>query len=193
MRFVTANRNGQPHQNRLCIGTKPAFSFWINMSTASEARCDCQDSCLVARIEASILVFDTMQVLYWPVLGQNQFCSFDRRWKPCLDTKPVLYQDGFCSSTDVCHFSKHIFKFFQEHIILISIYVGITSTLTKFIFQFSIEMLSWCSIAAIIFIILDCKTAILGDVFGMHSPNTLLRYHKIKEIYHDNIVILSIT
>ena len=56
-----------PHQNRLCIGTKPAFSFWINISTVSEARCDCQGLGLVARIEASILVFDTIQVLYWPV------------------------------------------------------------------------------------------------------------------------------
>ena len=54
---------------------------------------------LVARIEASILVFDTMQVLYWPVLGQIQFCSIDRRCKTCLDTKPVLYQDRFCSLT----------------------------------------------------------------------------------------------
>ena len=35
----------------------------------------------------SILVFDTMQVLYWPVLGQIQFCNFDRRCKTCLDTK----------------------------------------------------------------------------------------------------------
>ena len=38
----------------------------------------------------SILVFDSMQVLYWPVLGQIQFCSFDRRCKTCLDTKPAL-------------------------------------------------------------------------------------------------------
>ena len=38
----------------------------------------------------SILVFDTLQVLYWPILGQIQFCSFDRRCKTCLDTKPVL-------------------------------------------------------------------------------------------------------
>ena len=81
------------------MGTKPAFSFWINISTVSEVRCDCQGSGLVARIEASILVFDTMQVLYWPVWGQNQFCSFDRRCKTCFDTKPVLYQDRFCSLT----------------------------------------------------------------------------------------------
>ena len=27
--------------------------------------------------------------LYWPVLGQIQFCSFDRICKTCLDTKPV--------------------------------------------------------------------------------------------------------
>ena len=88
------------HQNRICIGTKPAFSFWINISTVSEVRCGCQGLGLVARIEASILVFDTMQVLYWPVLRQNQYCSFNRRCKTCLDTKPVLYQDKFCSWTD---------------------------------------------------------------------------------------------
>ena len=89
-----------PHQNRLCIGTEPAFSFWINISTVSEVRCDSQGLGLVARIEASILVFDTKQVLYRPVLGQIQFCSFDRRCKTCLDTKPVLYQGRFCSLTD---------------------------------------------------------------------------------------------
>ena len=89
------------HQNRLCIGTKPVFSFWINISTVSEVRCDCQGLGLVARIEASILVFDTEQVLYWPVLGQIQFCGFDSRCKTCLDTKPVLYQGRFCSLTDV--------------------------------------------------------------------------------------------
>ena len=49
----------------------------------------------------SILVFDTMQVLYWPVLGQIPFCSFDRRCKTCLDTKLVLYQGRFCSLTCV--------------------------------------------------------------------------------------------
>ena len=84
-----------PHQNRLCIGTKPAFSFWIYISTVSQVRCDCQGLGLVARIEASILVFDTKQVLYWPVLGQIQFFSFDRRCKTCLDIKPVLYQGRF--------------------------------------------------------------------------------------------------
>ena len=88
-----------PHQNRVCISTKPAFSFWINISTFSEIRCDCQGLGLVARIEASILVFDTKQVLYWPVLRQIQFCSFDRGCKSCLDTKPVLYQGRFCSLT----------------------------------------------------------------------------------------------
>ena len=88
--------------NRLCIGTKPAFSFWINISTVSEVRCDCQSLGLVARIEASILVFDTKPVLYRPVLDQIQFCSFDRRCKTCLDTKPVLYHGRFCSLTNVC-------------------------------------------------------------------------------------------
>ena len=86
-----------PHQNRLCIDTKPAFLFWINIATVSEVRCDCQGLGLVARIEAPILVFDTKQALYWPDLGQIQFCSFDRRCKTCLDTKPVLYQGKFCS------------------------------------------------------------------------------------------------
>ena len=90
-----------PHQNWLCIGTKPAFSFWINISTVPEVRCDCQGLGLVACIEASILVFDTKQVLYWPVLEQIQFCSFDRRCKTCLDTKPVLYQGRFWSLTYV--------------------------------------------------------------------------------------------
>ena len=87
--------------NRLCIGTKPAFSFWINISTVSEVRFDCQGLGLVARNEASILVFDTKPVLYRPVLDQIQFCSFDRRCKTCLDTKPVLDQGRFCSLTVV--------------------------------------------------------------------------------------------
>ena len=89
------------HPNRLCIGIKPAFSCWTNISTVSEVRCDCQGFGLVARIEASILVFDTKQVLYWPVLGRIQFCSFDRKCKTCLDTKPVFYQGRFCSPTHV--------------------------------------------------------------------------------------------
>ena len=87
--------------NRLCIGTKPAFSFWINISTVSEVRFDCQGLGLVARNEASILVFDTKPVLYRPVLDQIQFCSFDRGCKTCLDTKPVFDQGRFCSLTDV--------------------------------------------------------------------------------------------
>ena len=88
-----------PHQNRFCIGTEPAFSFCIKISTVSEVRCDCQGLGLVARIEAPILVFDTKQVLYWPVFDEIQFCSFDGRCKTCLDTKPVLYQGRFCSLT----------------------------------------------------------------------------------------------
>ena len=87
--------------NRLSIGTKPAFSFWINISTVSEVRFDCQGLGLVARNEASILLFDTKSVLYRPVLDQIQFCSFDRGCKTCLDTKPVLDQGRFCSLTDV--------------------------------------------------------------------------------------------
>ena len=35
-----------------------------------------------------------------PWQGQIQFCSFDRRFKTCLDTKPVLYQGRFCSLTN---------------------------------------------------------------------------------------------
>ena len=76
-----------PHQDRLCADPKPAFSFWINILTISEVMCDCQGLGLVARIEASNLVFNTMQVLYWPVLRQIQFCSFDRRCKTYLDIK----------------------------------------------------------------------------------------------------------
>ena len=87
--------------NRLCIGTKPAFSFWINISNVSEVRFDCQGLGLVARNEASILVFDTKPVFYRPVLDQIQFCSFDRGCKTCLDTKPVLDQGRFCSLTYV--------------------------------------------------------------------------------------------
>ena len=83
--------------SRLCIGTKPAFSFWISISTVSEVRFDCQGLGLVARNEASILVFDTKPVSYRPVLDQIQFCSFDRGCKTCLDTKPVLNQGRFCS------------------------------------------------------------------------------------------------
>ena len=37
----------------------------------------------------------------WPVLGEIQFFSFDRRCKTSLDTKPVLYQGRFCSLTHV--------------------------------------------------------------------------------------------
>ena len=61
----------------------------------------------------SILVFDIMQVLYWPVLGLSQFCSFDRRCKTCLDNKPVLIplqnwlcacsKTSFVSSLDLLH------------------------------------------------------------------------------------------
>ena len=102
------------HQNRLCTYAQPAapkpafhrhltcpFSFWINISTVSEVRYDCQGFGLVALIEASISAFDTKQVLYLPVLGQIQFCSFDRRCKTCHDTKPVLCQGRFCSLTNV--------------------------------------------------------------------------------------------
>ena len=45
------------------------------------------------------LVLDTKHVLYWPVLEQIQFCSFDRGCKTCLDTKQVLYQGRVCNLT----------------------------------------------------------------------------------------------
>ena len=77
------------------------MSWYKTGFVSRQVRCDCQDFGLVARIEASILVLDTIQVLYWPVLGQIQFCSLDRRCKTCLDTKPVLFQDRFCSLTYV--------------------------------------------------------------------------------------------
>ena len=107
-------------QNQLCAVPKPAapkpalclrstcrtktgfasalnlpFSFWTNISTVSEVRCDCQGLGLVARIEASILEYDTIQVLYWPVFGQIQFCSFDRRYKNCLDTNRFCIKASF--------------------------------------------------------------------------------------------------
>ena len=84
-----------PHQNRLCIGTKPAFSFWINISIVSEVRCDCQGLGLVARIEASILVFDAIQVLYWPVLGQTSFVASIEEAKPALILNWFCIKAGF--------------------------------------------------------------------------------------------------
>ena len=40
--------------------------------------------------------------------------SADRRrvlsYKTCLDTKPVLYQDRFCSLTDVCRHADLIWE-----------------------------------------------------------------------------------
>ena len=107
-----ASTLNQSLQNRLCDDSKHAFSFWIIISTASEVRCDCQGLGLVARIEASILVFDAMKVLFWPVLGQIQFCSLDRRCKTCLDTKPVLYQDRFPSLT-MCHCKEGACHYFS--------------------------------------------------------------------------------
>ena len=77
----------------------------------SEVRFDCQGLGLVARNEASILVFDTKPVLYRPVLDQIQFCSFDRGCKTCLDTKPVLDQGRFCSLTTGC--GRNVFHVWQ--------------------------------------------------------------------------------
>ena len=79
-----------PHQNRLCIGTKPAVSFWINISTVSEVRRDCQGLGLVARIEASILEFDTMQVCIDQFWDKSSFVASTE------DAKPVLIQNRFC-------------------------------------------------------------------------------------------------
>ena len=126
-----------PHQNWLCIATKPAFSFWINISTVSEVRCDCQGLGLVARIEASILVFDTKQVLYWPVLGQIQFCSFDRRCKTCIDTKPVLYQGRFRSLTGVDHEIETCEYSFYSHFVThtLSQYMPLACSLHCYLFR----------------------------------------------------------
>ena len=73
-----------PHQSRLWACAKPAAPK--PALCRPQTCCDCQGWGLVARVQASILVFETMQVFYWPVLGQIQFCSFDRRCKTCLDT-----------------------------------------------------------------------------------------------------------
>ena len=62
----------------------------MNISTVSEVRCDCQGLGLVARIEASILVFDTKQVLYRTVLAKSSFVA------SIEDAKPVLIQNRFC-------------------------------------------------------------------------------------------------
>ena len=80
----------------------------MNISTVSEVRFDSQSLGLVARNEASILVFDTKPVLYRPVLDQIQFCSFDSVCKTCLDTKPVLDQGRFCSLTNVTQQSQRL-------------------------------------------------------------------------------------
>ena len=84
----------------------------------SEVRFDCQGLGLVARNEASILVFDTKPVLYRPVLDQIQFCSFVRGCKTCLDTKPVLDQGRFCSLCELILLSpttSHTFEFDLQH------------------------------------------------------------------------------
>ena len=73
-----------PHQDRLSDDTKPSNFILNRISTVSQVRCACQGLGLVARIEASILVFDTMQFLYGPVLGQ---------------ARPVLKQNRFCIKT----------------------------------------------------------------------------------------------
>ena len=104
------------HQNRLCAYAQPAAPklalclLQNRLCAVSEVRCDCHGLGLLARIEASILVFDTIQVLYWSVLAQIKFCGFDRRCKTCIDTKPVLYQGRFCSLTDV----RQLFRLYSN-------------------------------------------------------------------------------
>ena len=100
------------HQNRLCAYAQPAAPkralhrhltclFIVNKYfDCLRGKVWLSGFGLLARIEASILVFYTKQVLYWPVLGQIRFCSFDIRCKTCLDTKPVLDQGRFWSLTD---------------------------------------------------------------------------------------------
>ena len=78
---------------------------WIWPKTGQYKTCIVSNTKIDYIYMQSILVFDTMQLLYWHVLGQIQFCSFDRRCKTCLDTKPVLYQGRFCSLTDVITFT----------------------------------------------------------------------------------------
>ena len=92
---------GYHQKSKMQVWTKIADEFSFYNRVTSYKICLDTKPVFVARIEASIFVFDTMPVLYWPVLGQIQFCSFDRRCKTCLDTKPILYQDRFCSLTNV--------------------------------------------------------------------------------------------
>ena len=71
-----------PHQNRICTDTEPAAQNKLctdtkpaalkSMSTVSEVSCDCHGLGLVVPEGAEILVFDTMQVLYWHVLDKRQ-------------------------------------------------------------------------------------------------------------------------
>ena len=44
---------------------------------------------------ATILLFDTLQVLYWHVLGLIKFCSLDRSCKTCFDTNRFGVLSGF--------------------------------------------------------------------------------------------------
>ena len=84
------------HQNRLSAYAKPAAPRpALPVFDCLRGNVWLSGLGLVARIEASNLEFDTMQVLYWPVLRQVQFCSFDRRCKTCLDAKPVCIKTGF--------------------------------------------------------------------------------------------------
>ena len=113
-RLCTCSKTGfapmlnQPLQNRLCACSKTGFVpdcvyiniylyfldiclFFIDIYIHTYIKKNiCKIYIYIFIYTQSILVFDTMQVLYWPVWGLTQFCSFDRRCKTCLDTKLVL-------------------------------------------------------------------------------------------------------
>ena len=94
------------HQNRLCpyaqsAAPKPALHPHLICLFILNRYFDC----LRGKVWLSGFGFSSpyrgFNIEYWPVLGQIHFCSFDRRCKTCLDTKPVLYQGRFCSLTHV--------------------------------------------------------------------------------------------
>ena len=76
------------HQNRLCAVRKPAVTVRVWG--------------LGARVQASILVFDTMQYCIDPFWDKSSFVASIEDAKTCPDTKPVLYQGRFCSSSSEC-------------------------------------------------------------------------------------------
>ena len=78
-------------KSRFCADTKHAALKYI--STVSEVRCDCQILGLVVPEGAAILVFDTMQVLYWHIWDQSSFAA------SIGAAKPVLTQTRFCGKS----------------------------------------------------------------------------------------------